>query len=221
MYVIGRNKMKKFLKIICKFVIALVIAVTVMITIINIGIIAYGSLNVKSSEQTGEEYDCIIILGTSVYGDTPSVQLQDRLDCGIELYKAGKSKYIVVSGDGMSDYYDETTVMYNFLIDNGIDKNIIYVDKAGLSTYDSLYRAKELLDIKNPLIVTQKYHLYRAVFIAKCLGMNAVGVAANKDGNNPISIIYRNFREIFSRVKSVYSVIMKPESEYLTEIPIE
>ena len=209
--------MKKFLKIICKFVIALVIVVTV----INIGIIAYGSLNIKSSEQISEEYDCIIILGTSVYGGTPSVQLQDRLDCGIELFKAKKSKYIVVSGDGMSDYYDETTVMYNYLTEKGIDKNAIYVDKAGLSTYDSLYRVKELLDVKCPLIVTQKYHLYRAVFIARCLDMDAVGVAANKDGNNPISIIYRNFREIFSRVKSVYSVIIKPESEYLTEIPIE
>ena len=209
--------MKKFLKIICKFVIALVIVVTV----INIGIIAYGSLNIKSSEQISEEYDCIIILGTSVYGGTPSVQLQDRLDCGIELFKAKKSKYIVVSGDGMSDYYDETTVMYNYLTEKGIDKNAIYVDKAGLSTYDSLYRVKELLDVKNSLIVTQKYHLYRAVFIARCLGMDAVGVAANKEGNNPINIIYRNFREIFSRVKSVYSVIMKPESEYLTEIPIE
>ena len=213
--------MKKFLKIICKFVIALAIAVTVITTVINIGIIAYGSLNIKSSEQANGDYDCIIILGTSVYGDTPSVQLQDRLDCGIELYKAGKCKYIIVSGDGMSDYYDETTVMYNYLIENGIDKKAIYVDKAGLSTYDSLYRVKELLDVKCPLIVTQKYHLYRAVFIARCLDMDAVGVAANKDGNNAISIIYRNFREIFSRVKSVYSVIIKPESEYLTEIPIE
>jgi SanA protein len=213
--------MKKFLKIICKFVIALAIAVTVITTVINIGIIAYGSLNIKSIEQANGEYDCIIILGTSVYGDTPSVQLQDRLDCGIELYKAGKCKYIIVSGDGMSDYYDEATVMYNYLIENGIDKKAIYVDKAGLSTYDSLYRVKELLDVKCPLIVTQKYHLYRAVFIARCLDMDAVGVAANKDGNNPISIIYRNFREIFSRVKSIYSVIMKPESEYLTEIPIE
>ncbi len=213
--------MKKFLKIICKFVIALAIAVTVITTVINIGIIAYGSLNIKSGEQANGEYDCIIILGTSVYGDTPSVQLQDRLDCGIELYETGKCKYIVVSGDGMSDYYDETTVMYNYLTEKGVDKNAIYIDKAGLSTYDSLYRAKELLDVKCPLIVTQKYHLYRAVFIARCLGMDAVGVAANKDGNNPISIIYRNFREIFSRVKSIYSVIIKPESEYLTEIPIE
>ncbi len=215
--IIRRKRMKKFLKTIYELIIVLI----AIVTVINIGIIAYGSFNIKNCEQINEEYDCIVILGTSVYGDTPSVQLQDRLDCGIELYNAGKCKYIIVSGDGMSDYYDETTVMYNYLTEKGIDKKAIYVDKAGLSTYDSLYRAKELLKVKNSIIVTQKYHLYRAVFIARRLGIDAVGVAANRDGNSPINIIYRNFREVFSRVKSIYSVIVKPESEHLKEIPIE
>ena len=134
----------------------------------------------KEEDATAlSDVDCIIILGASVKnGDTPSPMLRDRLDEGIALYKAGCAPKILMSGDHGSEYYNEVSVMKNYAIKQGVPSEDIFLDHAGFSTYESMYRARAIFGAEKVVIVTQKYHLTRAVYNAKNLGMDAYGVAA-------------------------------------------
>ena len=134
---------------------------------------------IKDVSDTTGGYDCILILGAGVHEDgKPSLMLKDRLERGIDLYKAGISEKIIVSGDHGTVGYDEVNVMKNYLIDAGIPSENIFMDHAGFSTYESIYRARDIFCVKSMVIVTQKYHLYRALYIAKEFGLDAVGVPA-------------------------------------------
>ena len=135
--------------------------------------------------------------------------LRDRLEKGIELYKKGIAKKIIMSGDhGRSDY-DEVNVMKKYAIDRGVSSEDIFMDHAGFSTYESMYRAKEVFNVKSVVIVSQEYHLYRAIYIAKNLGLNAYGV--NSEPKKFIGQFHRDIREILARNKDFVSVMLKPE----------
>ena len=163
-----------------------------------------------------EEFDCILVLGAGVRSDgTPSHMLEDRLEIGIELYFAGASDRILMSGDHMQRDYDEVTVMKRHATDAGVPGKVIFLDHAGLSTYESMWRAKEIYGVEKVLVVTQEYHLYRALYVAKALGMNAYGVSADLRPYSAQSI--REVREIVARVKDFVFVRIKPEPTYLGE----
>lgn len=160
--------------------------------------------------QTLTDVDCIIVLGASVRnGTTPSPMLADRLDRGIELYGRGCSPKLLMSGDHGGIYYDEVNVMKNYAKDKGVPSEDIFMDHAGFSTYESMYRANAVFGAKKVIIVTQKYHLSRALYIAKKMGMDAYGVAAEDirySGQTK-----RDIREFFARGKDYVSCIVKPE----------
>ena len=163
--------------------------------------------------------DCVIILGAGVLGDSPSPMLQDRLNVGIKLYKDGVVPKIIMSGDHGRKEYDEVNVMKEYAIDNGVPSVDIFMDHAGFSTYDSIYRAKEIFGAKNIIIVTQEYHLYRAIYISNSLGLNAYGVSA--DPRKYSGQLYRELREILARNKDFIKSIYKPKSTYLGDsIPV-
>lgn len=163
-----------------------------------------------------EDADCILVLGCGVKEDgTPSHMLEDRLLRGIELYEGGASKKVIVSGDHGSDHYDETNTMKNFMIDKGVPSEDIFMDHAGFSTYDSIYRAKEIFGIDKMVIVTQDYHLHRALYIAKSFGIEAYGVSANP--REYYGQTYRDIREILARDKDFVLCIFKPKPTYLGE----
>lgn len=163
--------------------------------------------------------DCILILGAKIWDDGPSPMLNDRLETGINLYKNGVAPKIIMSGDHHLPDYDEVNVMKNFAILEGIPSIDIFMDHAGLSTYDSIYRAKEIFKAQNIIIVTQEYHLYRALYIAKKLGLNAYGVSA--DPREYAGQTSREIREILARDKDFVKSIFKPKPTYLgEEIPI-
>ena len=119
----------------------------------------------KKSEK--EKYDCAIVFGAGVYGKTPSDMLKDRLNTCIELYNAKVINKIIMSGDHGKKYYDEVTVMKNYAISKGIPAEDIFMDHAGFSTYETMYRAKEVFNVKKAILVTQEYHLYRALYIGQ------------------------------------------------------
>jgi len=187
--------------------------------IIALGINQFVKNSVKSNVITVEDavklenVDAIIILGAGVWnGDTPSPMLNDRLLQGIELYKLGASPKLLMSGDHGRVDYDEVNVMKNFAINAGIDSKDIFMDHAGFSTYESMYRAKEIFGVHKVIIVTQGYHLYRALYIAKQLGIEAYGVASDQQ-------VYggqtnRELREILARNKDFITVIFKPKPTY-------
>lgn len=166
-----------------------------------------------------EDIDCIIVLGAGIWGDKPSYMLEDRLLEAINLYKNNVSSKIIMSGDHGREEYDEVSIMKNYAIEKGIPSEDIFMDHAGFSTYDSIYRAKDIFKAKKVVIVTQKYHLYRALYIANQLGLEAYGIGA--DPRQYKGATYREIREILARNKDLIKCIFKPKPTYLGEsIPI-
>lgn len=189
--------MKKVLKYMIVFIIS--------IAIIILGINLYIILSTKRQIIKEEDYkklsdiDCIIILGAGIVEDKPSHMLEDRLSEGIKLYQNNISDKIIMSGDHGREEYDEVNVMKNYAIQKGIPSENIFMDHAGFSTYESIYRARDIFKAKKVVIVTQKYHLYRALYIANQLGIEAYGVGA--DPRQYVGKIYREIREILARNK--------------------
>ena len=166
-----------------------------------------------------ENTDCVLILGAGVRDGNPTPMLRDRLITGISLYKSGVAPKIIMSGDHGREDYDEVNVMKSYAVENGVPDGDVFMDHAGFSTYDSVYRAKAVFEADSIIIVTQKYHLYRALYIAERLGVNAVGVSADLDDYS--GQLKRDLREIAARDKDFFSCLFKPEPKYLGEkIPV-
>ena len=159
-----------------------------------------------------EDVDCILVLGCLVDSD----MLHDRLRQGVELYHLGAAPKILMSGDHGRVGYDEVDAMKTYAVEDGIPSQDVFMDHAGFSTYESMYRAKEVFAAKKVIIVTQEYHLYRAVYIARMLGIDAYGVTS--DYNRYLDQFRRDVREVLARVKDFGTSIFKPEPTYLGEV---
>ena len=200
----------------------IVIFVIVVIAVIVLGINLYVRLTTKKQIIKEDEYsnlsnvDCIIILGAGIWGDKPSPMLEDRLLEGIKLYQNNVSEKIIMSGDHGKKEYDEVNIMKNYVVERGIPSDDIFMDHAGFSTYESIYRAKDVFQAKKIVIVTQKYHLYRALYIANKLGIEAYGVGS--DPRQYVGATIRKIREILARNKDFIKCIFKPKPTYLGDI---
>lgn len=192
--------------------------VVIMLLVLVFGINFYVKQTTKNqiiNISDIKDIDAIVVLGASVKKDgSLSLMLKERLDTSFEIYNSTNSK-IIMSGDHTKKYYDEVTAMKNYAIENGIDSNIIYLDHAGISTYDSIYRMKHIFKLKKIVIVTQEYHLYRALYIANKLGIEAYGIDATKVRYT--GQLYRDLREILARNKDFIKCIFKPKATYLGE----
>lgn len=202
-----------------KKVMTYIIIILIIILLIVLAINLYVKQSTKKQIIENNDYsglkdiDCIIILGAGIWGDKPSPMLEDRLLEGISLYENNVSSKIIMSGDHGKEDYDEVNIMKNFAIEKGIPSENIFMDHAGFSSYESIYRAKEIFKAKKVVIVTQKYHLYRALYIANKLGLDAYGVGA--DPRQYVGAMYRELREILARNKDFVKCIFKPEPTYL------
>lgn len=164
-----------------------------------------------------EEVDCILVLGAGVRDDgTPSPMLADRLETGIKLYKNDAAEKFLMSGDHGRTEYDEVNTMKKYAVDKDVPAEDVFMDHAGFSTYESLYRAKDIFLADKVIIVTQKYHLYRALFVAEKLGIAAYGVPADLREYSGQSL--REIREILARCKDFFTSIFKPAPTYLGDV---
>jgi SanA protein len=121
-----------------------------------------------------------IVLGAKVSADgTPSDMLVDRLETGIKLYKLGKVDKLLLSGDHGQVDYDEVNAMLKYVLARGVPDQDVFTDHAGFDTYDTMYRARDVFQVKTAIVVTQKFHLARAVYLARRLGLQATGVVAD------------------------------------------
>jgi len=206
-----------------------------LIVIFALGVLGAGTLfgidawvrysvrdQILTEEQAAslQDVDCIVVLGCKVYDDgTPSAMLEDRLKRGVALYDLGAAPKLLMSGDHGRENYDEVDSMKQYAVDAGISSADVFMDHAGFSTYETMYRAKEIFGADRILIVTQEYHLYRSLYVAEALGIEAYGVNANYRGY--VGQTARDLREILARVKDFAMTIFKPEPTYLGEtIPI-
>ena len=163
---------------------------------------------------TLEDVDCIIVLGCLVKADgTPSDMLADRISVGVTLYQNGTSQKLLMSGDHGQKDYDEVGTMKDCAIDAGVPSEDVFMDHAGFSTYESIFRAKEIFGADKIVIVTQEYHLHRALYVANALGIEAYGVSA--DLRTYSGQTKRDVREVLARFKDMGYSLFKPLPTYL------
>ncbi|MFN2158664.1 MAG: vancomycin high temperature exclusion protein [Anaerolineales bacterium] len=153
-----------------------------------------------------------IVFGAGLRRDgTPTSVLRDRVSTAVQLYKAGKISKILMSGDNRFNYYNEPGAMKEFAIDLGIPEEAIVLDYAGRRTYDTCYRARDIFGLREVILVTQNFHLPRALFTCNSLGVSAVGVSADSDFYRRRSQIFWNIREVPATIAAFWHIyISKP-----------
>ena len=168
-------------------------------------------------EAAGLEADAILVLGARVWDNgQPSGILKDRINTGISLYEAGVSDRLLMSGDHGQEDYDEVNAMKEYAIEQGVPAESVFMDHAGFSTYESVYRARDIFQVKTVIIVSQQYHLYRALYIARALGLDAYGVSCDTRQFN--SFLLFDVRETLARFKDFFFSIFQPLPTYLGAI---
>lgn len=196
-------------------ILAVVVAIVAVFAVTNVVAIAGSKGSIATSEEANiQSADAIVVLGASVFADgTPSGILQDRLDDGIALYFAGVAPKLIMSGDNGTASYNEVRVMKQYAIAQGVPSEDIFCDHAGFSTYESMYRAKYVFGCERIVVATQTYHLYRALWSAKCLGMQAVGVPS--DYHEYQKQLQYDVREIPARTKDFFKALLRVPSTYV------
>lgn len=202
-------KMKK----IFKYILIVLIVIILVPVIINFYVILSTKNRIVSgNSELLTDIDYIVILGAGIRRGKPSPMLEDRLKTGISLYNNDISNKILITGDHENNDYDEVTVMKNYLLDQGIPEEDIVLDNYGISTYDSIYRVKDVYKANKVVIVSQRYHLYRALLLSNNLNLESYGVEANLRyyyGQG-----YREIREILARNKDFIKGMIKPKAVY-------
>lgn len=193
-----------------KLVVGLLLAAVLVVVAANALVIGTTSSSIVTAEQAkSANAEAIVVLGASVLPDgTPSDILRDRLDDAAVLYREGAAREILVSGASTEDGYCEAIYMKRYLVEIGIPEDAIVCDYAGYSTYETMYRAHYVFGYDDVIVATQEYHLARSLYCAQGLGMKAIGVAAGV-GHSYDDQLYYDMREVFSRVKDVYQVLVK------------
>ncbi len=163
-----------------------------------------------------------LILGAKVHGGGRlSNMLEDRVLTGLELYRQGKVEKLLLSGDHGRQAYDEVNAMRDYLLKQGVPAQDIFMDHAGFDTYSSMYRARDVFQVRDVIVVTQAFHLPRAVFLARSLGLEAVGLVADRRTYTQASRLKSAVREPLARVKSFLETLLRVKPKYLGDaIPI-
>lgn len=213
--------MKKIVLRVCAVLAALVLAGGILLLAVS-GHVKHRAKPylLTPEEAAAGSYDCILVLGCGVRdnGD-PSLMLQDRLDMGLRLYELGAAPKLLMSGDHSRKNYDEVNAMKDYAMEAGVPSEDIFMDHAGFSTYESMYRAGAIFCAERVVIVSQQYHLYRAVYDARALGLEAVGVAAEDIAY--LGQLGRDVREVLARNKDALWCLLQPEPTFLGEtIPV-
>jgi SanA protein len=190
---------------------------------INAGMILAASKHVYTDISAIPSRTAIMVLGSQTHGTRLSPVLQDRVEGAIKLMGIGKGKKLLLSGDHGQIYYDEVNAMRIYVLANAPDirEEDIFMDHAGFSTWDSMYRARDVFEARDLIIVTQEFHISRAVCIARSLGLDAAGYGVNQDRFFGRSLLSWQFREYFARIKAFFYIMLKPKPRYLGDkIPI-
>ena len=216
------KKLPEWMKITLCTVVAMGLLGALTVLGINLWVTGSVSRRILTEKQAValENVDCIIVLGCQVKSDgSPSHMLEDRLKRSVTLYELGAAPKLLMSGDHGTVAYDEVAAMKRYAVEKNVPTEDVFMDHAGFSTYETVSRAKLIFEAKKVIIVTQQYHLYRALYTAQALGLDAYGVAA--DYRQYSGQLARDVREVLARVKDFGMAILQPDPTYLGEaIPI-
>lgn len=222
-----RSKRKKKKKNRLQKAIAVILLISALLfTSLQLYVMLYPLSDIFDSVEQLEKIErpqAVLVLGAAVYASgNPSPVLKDRLDYAYQVYEYYDGKIaVIVSGDNGTVEYNETKAMYDYLISKGVNADDIYRDYAGFNTYDSIYRAGYIFKVQSIIICTQRFHIYRALYIAKRLGFKAYGYAA--ENKSIYNMTYNHIRESLARIKAVMETdIMKRQPKYLGDpIPVK
>lgn len=195
----------------CRKITAVFVAVVALLGVVALGINFYVILSQKDMIITTDELEeknnieYIMVLGCAVFGDEPSDMLEDRLLRAVEVAKTLPDAKLIVSGNNNRIDYDEVSVMKRFCIENGIDESRVLSDDDGFSTGESVTNLNNIFGAENAVIVTQKYHLYRALHIASQYDIEACGVASNQ--RKYAKQFYYSLREVAARNKDFFKYL--------------
>ncbi|MDY6900895.1 MAG: ElyC/SanA/YdcF family protein [Cyanobacteriota bacterium] len=196
---------------------ALILSIPVIILTLNL----YVNTVTKSSRYSDVEQipsqRVAIVLGAGIYGEHPSPMLADRISAAVKLYKLGRVQKLLMSGDNSREDYDEVTVMQRYAVKLGIPQKDITLDYAGFKTYQSCYRAKEIFGVKQAVVVTQNFHLPRAVYLCNQLGVDAMGLGTpDWESYRQETVMRLTLREYISTIKALWQVhITRPQPTFL------
>ena len=207
-----------------KRILLLLLLVAIVIVVALIVGISYAILHISSDKYIYNDVSKLphsqaaMILGAAVLQNgTLSAALKDRVDMAIKVYQAGKADKILVTGNNATVAYNEVNPVRKYLLAQGVPDADIFLDHAGFDTYSSMYRARDVFAVKSLIVVSQSFHLPRAVYIARYLGLDAVGVNADRGHY----LAYNYFREVFANVKALGDLILMRQPKYLgSVIPI-
>ena len=227
--IIKRFRMIRFIKRLILTIMALAVIVLAVLMAVDLHVVSAGGSHLTFDytgassaggsgvpEEQAEELrsfgaDCILVLGAGIKDyETPTDMLEDRLETGIELYRAGVSPKILLTGDNGSQGHNELHVMLKYCLDAGIPAEDIFCDHAGFSTQESMLRARDIFGAERVIVVTQEYHEYRALYIGEKIGLDVRGVsAAQRDHTWQAA---RDVREVLARNKDFFMLLMGMEN---------
>ncbi|MBR0230167.1 MAG: YdcF family protein [Erysipelotrichaceae bacterium] len=201
--------MKRLIKFLFKVVMAIIITVAAMNLIV---LLTTTGQVITIDEAKDKNADCVLVLGAAVWGNDPSPMLKKRIDKGIEVLNSTQTECILMTGDGRESNYNEPETMSRYAVQQGVDQENIVQDPYGIRTYDSLWRAKYVLGYESVIIVTQSYHLNRAIYIARSLGLEVYGIAC--DDSILSAGWYNTARETGARCKDFIWCLFKIDPAY-------
>ena len=217
----GKKYIKVLKKMMVTFICILVIILCGALVIIN-NVQAKGEKRIVTKDTLPEKVDAIIVLGAGVREDgTPSDILTDRLSTSLDILNMGVEGKLLLSGDHGREGYNEVGTMKDYILKNSdIKEKDIFLDHAGFSTYDSIYRAKDIFKVESAIIVTNEYHLPRALYLAEKLGIDAYGYTSDKREYYYMDAYKK--RERIAQLKDFLFVnVLKPEPKFLGDsIPV-
>lgn len=195
--------------------------VCLLVAIINFYVYQIGKTRIIPALEQLPKTQAMLILGSRVYENgNMSAILKDRVDTGLLVYQKGKASKILISGDHGRTTYDEVNTIKDYLLAHGVPAEDIFLDHAGFDTYDSLYRAKAIFKVKSLIIITQQFHLPRALYLGHALGLEVYGFAS--DLQRYQSDLYNNLREIPARTKAFLDITFNSSPKFLgSTIPID
>jgi len=221
----NRRRLKNEAKDLFSALITIIIIFAVAFCGINLYVVSYSNNYIYAIDEIEklDTHQAAMALGAKVWDSgTLSYILRDRVNYASKLYESGKAERLLFSGDHGTKGYDEVNAMLEHAVSQGVPIEDIFLDHAGFSTYESMYRAADIFECDDLIIVTQEFHLYRSVYTARKMGINAIGIKSDQTNFVARIDIKNNLREFLARVKDFFYVeIIKPEPTYLGRaIPI-
>jgi vancomycin permeability regulator SanA len=190
-------------------------ALGVYALVLPLGWMYVGSARYRMSAARAPATAVGIVFGAGAPGGHASPMLAGRLELGAALYHSGKVQVLLVTGDNSRSHYNEPLVMRDYLIGEGVPRNRIVLDYAGFDTWDSCVRAKKIFGVDRAILITQRFHLPRAVTLCRSVGIDAVGVGDDSRTYAPIATVVSYLRELPAGLKAALFLAIRPDPHFL------